>query len=296
MPRRHLFALAILFLALLAGATAARAADPTATSPVADMERVSFASRADLGTDAPLDLVGYLSRPEGPGPFPAVVLLHGCGGIQRNTAVWRRFFTERGYAVFAVDSFGPRGVKEICHDAGVVTWSMRGADAFGALDYLAAQPFVRADSVLVMGFSHGAGIALDAASLRPLNGKPNERRSDAPRFRAALALYPACGYKVRQEADYRIPVFIGIGAADDWTPAPACETLLARHRGAVPMELRLYAGAAHSFDNVDRPITRLQKVLNRNSPSGRGATVGGSPESLAALQTDLDRFLAMATQ
>ena len=28
---------------------------------------------------------GYLSKPEGSGPFPAIVYLHGCGGLSENT-------------------------------------------------------------------------------------------------------------------------------------------------------------------------------------------------------------------
>ncbi|WP_448202488.1 dienelactone hydrolase family protein [Azospirillum sp. sgz302134] len=289
MPRRRAALFIALLLGALVGASPARAADL-----FAEMQRVTFASASDMGSGERLELVGHLSRPDGPGPFPAVVLLHGCGGLRPNTAVWRRFFTERGYAILAIDSFGPRGVAEICRNAGAVTWSMRAADAFGALDHLVKQPFIQADSVLVMGFSHGAGIALDVVSSHRLNGKPNGRPDGTPRFRAALALYPACAYKARQTAEYRAPVFIGIGTEDDWTPARFCEELLTKHRGTAPMELRLYPEAAHSFDNLDRPATYLRTVLNRNSPTGRGATVGGSPEALAAAQADLDRFLATA--
>ena len=272
----------VLALGLLTGADTAKAA-----SAVDGMERVTFTSRADLGSAEPLDLVGYLSRPDGPGPFPAVVLLHGCGGVQPNTAIWQAFFVRHGYAVFAVDSFQTRGVKEICRSTGQVTWTMRAADAFGALDHLVKQPFIRPDRVLAMGFSHGAGIALDIATTRRLKDRP----AAAPRFRASLALYPACGYAVRRDADYRTPVFIGIGTADDWTPAPACEVLAARQSGTGMVELRLYQDAAHSFDNIGRPVRFLPDVLNRNRSDGRGATVGGSPDALAAVQADVERFL-----
>jgi dienelactone hydrolase len=33
----------------------------------------------------PAQLFGYLARPDGAGPFPAVVVLHGCGGISSDS-------------------------------------------------------------------------------------------------------------------------------------------------------------------------------------------------------------------
>ncbi len=45
-------------------------------------EKVSFASTdADLKGGTPTNITGYLYKPEGPGPFPAVIGLHGCNGL-----------------------------------------------------------------------------------------------------------------------------------------------------------------------------------------------------------------------
>ena len=56
---------------------------------------------------------GYPTKPEGSGPFPAVVLLHGCGGwteaVRQERAAW---FTNLGYVALAVDSFATRGIKD----------------------------------------------------------------------------------------------------------------------------------------------------------------------------------------
>src|SRR6185295_187330 len=55
---------------------------------------------------------GILSRPEGKGPFPAVVLLHTCGGMTETLSqFWPRYLAQLGYASLAVDSLGPRGMK-----------------------------------------------------------------------------------------------------------------------------------------------------------------------------------------
>ena len=42
----------------------------------------------------PLILTGKLSKPKGKAPYPAVVLLHGCNGINKYHEVWAK---ENGY-------------------------------------------------------------------------------------------------------------------------------------------------------------------------------------------------------
>ncbi|MCG5239070.1 dienelactone hydrolase family protein [Azospirillum doebereinerae] len=264
---------------LLASPSLGRAAETTA---------VTIDSAANLGSAERLALAGILSTPDGPGPFPAVVLLHGCGGLRPNTALWQRFFTERGFVTLAVDSFGSRHVKEICNTSGLVTWKMRAADAFGALEHLARQPTIRRDSILVMGFSHGGGIALDVTSSFRLD----KRAAQAPRFQAALALYPPCGARERRDSARSVPTFIAVGADDDWTPTDDCRALAANRRATPPVDLHVYPDTAHSFDNLDRPLTYLPRALNRHSATGFGATVGGNPDAARAVQADLDRFLS----
>src|SRR5579872_3530610 len=54
---------------------------------------------------APADTIrGYLSRPDGVGPFPAIVHLHGCGGLsERKRAADAEQFIRWGYAILEVD-------------------------------------------------------------------------------------------------------------------------------------------------------------------------------------------------
>ena len=65
----------------------------------------------------------WLAKPEGDGPFPAVVLMHGCSGTGKNTShqtVWRglnrhaRLLNENGYVTLIVDSFGARRITDGC--------------------------------------------------------------------------------------------------------------------------------------------------------------------------------------
>jgi hypothetical protein len=54
----------------------------------------------------PESIGGYLSKPEGDGPFPAIVYLHGCGGLSASTrSRVGHLLTGWGYVSLAVDSF-----------------------------------------------------------------------------------------------------------------------------------------------------------------------------------------------
>jgi len=100
-----------------------------------------------------LQLSGQLYRPDGPGPFPAVVALHGCGGIQPMHHRWAHTLQQWGYVVLLVDSFSPRGTTNICGSGlRVDPLYVRMPDAYAAQAYLARQPFVDRTRIAVMGW------------------------------------------------------------------------------------------------------------------------------------------------
>src|SRR5271154_6200910 len=57
---------------------------------------------------------GYLTKPKGAGPFPAVVLLHSCLGLPANRRSMGETLAGWGYAALFVDDFTIRGLKETC--------------------------------------------------------------------------------------------------------------------------------------------------------------------------------------
>ena len=88
-------------------------------------------------------LPGHLYRPDGPGPFPAVVALHGCGGIGPHLHRWAQTLQQWGYVALLVDSLSPRGKTNICDSTlSVDPQYARMPDAYAAKAYLARQPFV----------------------------------------------------------------------------------------------------------------------------------------------------------
>src|SRR4051812_41044510 len=89
----------------------------------------------DGGASAPaVNIYGHLFLPAGNDKVPAVLLVHGSGGIYRAMLeYWPQRFNAAGYAVLAMDSFGPRGVKSTAEDQSQVPFAADVADAFTAL-------------------------------------------------------------------------------------------------------------------------------------------------------------------
>ena len=85
---------------------------------------------------------GELFAPAGAGPFPAVVVLHGCDGVGRHDRLWARQLASWGYVALIVDSFRPRGMNSICNHGMLVPPQLQALDAFKAANYLRTLPNV----------------------------------------------------------------------------------------------------------------------------------------------------------
>jgi len=185
---------------------------------------------------------GYLAKPKGAGPFPAIIGLHGCAGMSDTTK--RKLVDELvgwGYVVLLVDSLATRSIDHDCFK-GILAIA-RMADALGALAFLAKQTFIDPRRVAAVGFSKGAWTAL-ALSESNSSFKLFDRPSNS-KFRAAVAFNPPC-----RDAGARplIPTIILIGTLDEWTPVADCsEKIDAWGTDGVPIELVIYRGVHHGF-------------------------------------------------
>ena len=212
------------------------------------LERVEFESASQQLLSGRLiagdRIQGDLAKPDGAGPFPAVIGLHGCAGMHDTTK--QRLAEElvaRGYVLLLVDSYATRrGTDHACTSSAFATFIRRRPDAYGALVFLAGQAFVDPHRVAAVGFSAGARVALSVAETSALE------LFDPPsnlRFRAAVAFYPPCKQAVGRPG---IPTLIFIGALDDWTPAADCSNKIANWgNDGPPVELVVYPGAYHGF-------------------------------------------------
>ena len=223
--RRALFLFT--FLCWTAGPVSAQVFDPAKVGPPL--------------SNAPAEL--YL--PPGTAPAGAVVVLHGCNGVGLHDREWARRLAGWGFAALLIDSFGPRGFREVCNRGRLVPPEAQARDAFDGAAYLRAAPEVRGARVGVIGFSHG-GWAVLKAVLAGLVRQPGE-----PAFAAAVAYYPGCDPPTSAlETD----TLILIGDADDWTPPARCT----RWRDTVQtnghtLRMTTYPGARHAFDAPSPP-------------------------------------------
>jgi dienelactone hydrolase len=246
---------------------------------------VKFAS-ATHGTE----IRGHLFRPKGDGPFPAIVALHGCGGIFDSKGKmssrhldWALRFRDVGYAVLFPDSFGSRGHGSLCKvKPRPVKHAQRVGDARAAADWLAAQPFADPHRIALLGWSNG-GTTL----LRALAPDAAPAKTD---FIAAIAFYPGCKYTL-EKTDWkpRLKPLILIGAADDWTAPEPCRKLAERWGSP----LVLYEGAYHGFDAPDTPVRVLTSRAYTTSGSGT-VHAGTNPAARAAAITEVMRLLKEA--
>jgi dienelactone hydrolase len=266
-------------------------------------ERVQFPSLGDNGAGLPATtLDGYVFRPAGGERRPAVVFLHGCGGLFSRTSglietrerAWASDLNGRGYVVLMVDSFGPRNHGEMCSQSGFdrELYQKRPRDAYAALLYLQAQPYVRPDRIGIIGWSEGGGAVLYAIRTQSL-GRPAELpRGD---FRAAVAFYPAsCNERRQQEWTSRIPLLALLGVGDVWTPAMPCKELLdaAAARGS-RIELQVYPGAYHGFDRANSPIREYPEYRTATGVVPiQGTDPAARQDALTLVPGFLARFLA----
>ena len=193
-------------------------------APALAEELVNFAS---AGPGDPIQ--GYLTRPKGVGPFPAVVLLHTCLGLPAERSSIGARIATWGYVALFVDDFATRGLKETC----AVDFKQALPDADGALAYLRRRTYVDPDKIAVVGFSQGGDTALRVAA------------GGVAGFKAAAAFYPPCANL--DGAALTIPTLILVGAKDEVTPARDCAELAKRQQPGM-VKFFVYPGAAHAFD------------------------------------------------
>jgi dienelactone hydrolase len=248
-------------------ACAPSAKDLKTTLPASESGTIWFASapslvrtpdRSRFVTGEPIVLSGALGFPSGAGPFPTIVLAHGCGGTGNAETGWAPALREWGYATFILDSFRGRGLAEVCTSASTLTGTQRIPDAYGALKILATHPKIDARRVALMGFSHGGILTLGASTAW---ARETFAPAGQPAFRAFLPFYPYCNTIYPERARISAPLRIHSGELDDWTPAGPCIKLVEALRASgQDARITVYPGAHHSFDNLGRPYSRLANV------------------------------------
>ena len=282
---------------------------PAAKIAKAVPERVAFDSLdVDPATGRAITIHALLFTPQraGDGRMPAVVALHGCGGMysvlpeKRDSLTMRHqgmanLLVAQGYIVLFPDSFRSRGVEEICtveNRSRTITQRNRLLDTLGALAWLQARRDVLPERIAVLGWSHGGSAVLAA-----LNAKAPpvaERRADGPYFRAGAAFYPGCSDALKARTGYALaaPLELFVGGSDDWTAPEPCIQLADKLTVFMGPQVRIsvYPNTYHGFDGPSGQRQRLE-VPNGVKP-GQGVTVAANPRARDDAYAKLKRFLS----
>jgi dienelactone hydrolase len=237
-------------------------------------------------------LHAQLFRPEGSGPFPTVIALHGCGGlngqsdqVQPRYRDWAEQLLKSGHAVLLPDSYGSRELGPQCRakERRVLARRERVADIVASRQWLLQQPWVATDRISLIGWANGASAVLWAV-------RPQLAQKVEPDFRSAVAFYPDCRISSGLGWSARVPTLLLIGAGDDISSPSACRQMVdgARGRSALA-RIVVYPHAAHDFDRANVP---LHAVAATDAGAPEHGHIGGDPDARADAQKRVAEWLA----
>jgi len=214
-----------------------------------------------------------LVKPEGPGPFPTVLLLHGCGGRRAFMDEYARVVREAGAAAVIVDSFAHRRIGRVEAMATVCSGARlqgreRAGDLFAAMAWARAQDWVDRERLIAAGWSHGSWTIMDGLSLRPgeemaritgLDDLPDEPLAG---LASVFLVYPYAGMaSYAGKRPWRLqPRGIAIVAGRDYavgTEAPMAALARVKDQG-VRLDVHLFETSSHAYDEPDTRDPRMR--------------------------------------
>ena len=251
---------------------------------------------APLQVDIPaggLTLHAQLYKPEGEGPFPTVIALHGCGGlggqsepVQSRYRDWAEQLLKTGHAVLLPDSYGSRELGPQCHakERRVLARRERLADINASRQWLLQQPWAIHQRISLMGWANGASAVLWAVRPQSLV------RGIAQDFRSAIAFYPDCRISSGLGWSTRVPTLLLIGAQDDISSPSACRQVVEGARGRSALaQIFVYPGAAHDFDRANLP---LRAIAGTDAALPERGHIGTDAEARKDAQRRVNDWLA----
>lgn len=266
----------------------------------------------------PATIAGELRIPTfGTDRLPAVILVHGSGGVGSNVTDWAAELNRLGIAAFVLDSFTGRGIANTIADQSLLASFAMLYDSYRALEILSKHPRIDPDRIAIMGFSKGAIPSLYSS----LSRFQKIHASPGTRFAGHIALYAPCN--TRHEEDLvttGAPIRFFHGLSDDYTLAEHCKEYADKLKAAgADVAFFGYPGAHHAYDTsmipfpiqlphaltartcrfTERPQGTIVNEETGKAPTmqdrciERGATVAHSPEALAATRKEVAAFLKM---
>jgi dienelactone hydrolase len=212
----------------------------------------------------PVTLTGVLRLPKpGTNRLPAVILVHGSGGIVSYVTDWEKELNAMGVATFIMDSFTPRGINNTRDDQSQLGRLQMAYDSYRALELLAKHPRIDSTRIAIMGFSRGGQAVLNASMKRfqRMYGPANLE------FAAYIPFYANCATTYQDDENVSDkPIRLFHGMADDYAAFAPClaysERLKAKGKD---VQMTAYEGAYHVFDwqALKKPVRLETAQTNR---------------------------------
>jgi dienelactone hydrolase len=207
-----------------------------------------------------------LEKPEGKGPFSAVMLFPGCGGfdakyLKSQYDRVQNLLGELGFVTLRIDYLAVRN-KQFCHS---INFDDAANDIGLVAEYLHQQDFVKKDALNVIGWGSGGAITLQALT------ETNDRKPAM--VDAAIAYYPRCAQLNITELTPNVPILAFFAAKDDMTSFSHCKRLFGDQPKSGKITVRIYEDAYIGFDNPDLP-TELNKgwgIVGYNEAAAKSA-------------------------
>jgi carboxymethylenebutenolidase len=198
---------------------------------------------------------GLLIRPEGGGPFPAVILTPAIAGLNDYIERVAQRVANRGTACLALDYYVAEGSPPDLSDLSKILAAVAAlpdprvlADMDAAHGYLRDQPDIAGERIGTLGFCIGGSYSLMAASRLPL--------------RCAISFYGQLRYAelsdnkplspIDTADELGCPLLGHFGEADHLVSIEHVMELQKRVQGK-PAEIYTYPGAGHAFHEDFRP-------------------------------------------
>jgi dienelactone hydrolase len=210
---------------------------PTAEKPQGG-KRVTFASPQVDATDVSIEAVLY--KPDNAARGAVVVVNAAPGWSDFREGQYARALSSAGYAVLAIDTYGPRGIGGTQADNAKLSTFVQARDALAARKYLVSLGYP-AERMAVMGTGRGGTIALLVADRTFV-------QNESERFAAAMAISASCIFRPKAPKPAS-RVFIAIGDKDDVAGVQPCKDFaneFAKAGGHI--DVKVYPGASSGFD------------------------------------------------
>jgi dienelactone hydrolase len=211
-------------------------------------------------------------KPDGPGPFPAVLQIHGCAGALPLQDEYARAARDAGVLAVILDSLTPRGigydtaVKLVCRGY-IFRGRERAGDVVAGLEILRRRPDVDKSRLAVAGWSHGAWSIMDLLALDTPREKPFNL-TDCPEdvWAGVVGLeliYPYSGFPaLTRERGWKrndIPADVLLVEGDTIASETDSVAALAKARaGGAKIDVEIWPGVTHGFEEegLSNPILR----------------------------------------